>query len=121
MFRLESGGRDLFAMVVGARQCAERPATCDLSQGIVTDEPSRTVTFRLTRPDPNLLANLSYGGLAAPVPAGTPFRDTRFVPIPGTGPYRIATASRSRSATSAIRSSASGRTPRSPMGTRTRS
>jgi peptide/nickel transport system substrate-binding protein len=50
------------------------------------------VTFRLTRPDPNLLVALSYGGLASAVPAGTPFRDTGFTPIPGTGPYLIAAA-----------------------------
>ncbi len=92
VFRLESGGRDLFAAIVGAAECTRRPATCDLRHGIVTNETSRTVTFRLTHPDPNLLVALSYGGLASAVPAGTPFRDTGFTPIPGTGPYRIATA-----------------------------
>lgn len=93
VFRLGSGGRDLFAAVAGAAQCMQRPQSCDLSHGIVTDESSRTVTFRLARPDPSLLANLTVGGLSSPVPAGTPFHDTGFVPIPGTGPYKIAVAS----------------------------
>jgi YVTN family beta-propeller protein len=93
VFRLQSGGRDLFAAVTGAAECARHTDSCDLSRGIVTDEASRTVTFRLTRPDPGLLANLAVGGLASPVPPGTPFHDTGFVPIPGTGPYKIASAS----------------------------
>jgi peptide/nickel transport system substrate-binding protein len=93
VFRLRSGGRDLFAAVAGAEDCARHPDVCDLSRGIVTDEPSRTVTFRLTRPDPNFLIALSYGGLASAVPAGAPTRDTGTVPIPGTGPYKIASAS----------------------------
>lgn len=92
VFRLESAGRDLFVAIVGAAECTRRPATCDLRHGIVTNETSRTVTFRLTRPDPNFLVALSYGGLASAVPAGTPFRNTGFTPIPGTGPYRVATA-----------------------------
>jgi YVTN family beta-propeller protein len=92
-FQLRSGGRDLFAAVLGADECARSLAACDLSRGIVTDETARTVTFRLTRPDPNFLVALSYGGLASAVPAATAPRDTGFVPIPGTGPYKIASAS----------------------------
>jgi hypothetical protein len=40
---------------VGASTCARRPGRCDLSKGIVADEQSRTVTIRLTKPDPDLL------------------------------------------------------------------
>jgi YVTN family beta-propeller protein len=92
VFQLQSGGRDLFAAIAGAGKCSRRQPACDLSGGIVTDEASRTVTFRLTRPDPNFLVALSYGGLASAVPAGTPSHDTGFVPIPGTGPYKVASA-----------------------------
>jgi peptide/nickel transport system substrate-binding protein len=94
VFRQRSDGRDLFAGIVGAAECARPEAvTCDLSRGIVTDERSRTVTLRLVAPDPDFMAKLAYGGLATPVPGGTPFRDTGFTPIPGTGPYKIAAAS----------------------------
>jgi peptide/nickel transport system substrate-binding protein len=50
------------------------------------------VTFHLQEPDADFLPNLAVAGLATPVPAGTPFHDTGFEPIPGTGPYRIARA-----------------------------
>jgi peptide/nickel transport system substrate-binding protein len=94
VFRLHSGGRDLFASIVGAAECARQGAIrCVLSGGIVTDERSRTVTFRLNAPDPDFLAKLAYGGLATAVPAGTPLHDIGFTPIPGTGPYKVAAAS----------------------------
>jgi streptogramin lyase len=34
--------------IVGANRCLQRPARCDLSEGIVTGEAARTVTFYLT-------------------------------------------------------------------------
>ena len=59
----------------------------------MTDETARTVTFHLVEPDPDFLANLTIGGMAAPVPPDTPFSNVGFDPIPGTGPYRIASVS----------------------------
>lgn len=95
VFRLSSPGRDLFVNIAGAEACLEAGAgSCDLSRGIVTDERLRTVTFHLRASDPGFLANLTVGGLATPVPPGTPLRDTGFKPIPGTGPYKIASATR---------------------------
>ena len=94
LFSLRSPGADVFANIVGAEACVASSSTvCDLSRGIVTDDRSRTVTFYLRAPDSTFLANLTVGGLASPVPPGTPFRDTRFKPIPGTGPYKIVSAS----------------------------
>jgi YVTN family beta-propeller protein len=92
LFRLGSPGSEYFASIVGAVGCSR--ARCDLTHGIATDDAARTVTFRLRAPDPNFLSNLAIGGLATPVPRGTPFHDTGFTPIPGTGPYMIASASR---------------------------
>jgi YVTN family beta-propeller protein len=94
VFNLQSGGRDLFGDIIGAESCVELgTSSCDLSRGIVTDEASRTVTFHLRGPDPYFLDNLTVGGLATPVPPGTPMHEPASSPIPGTGPYKIQTAS----------------------------
>jgi peptide/nickel transport system substrate-binding protein len=92
LFRLGSEGRALFDGIQGAERCDA--ARCDLSRGIVTDDTARTVTFHLEAPDPDFLKNLAEHGLATAVPPGAPFRDTGFDPIPGTGPYKIASASK---------------------------
>jgi YVTN family beta-propeller protein len=92
VFRLGSQGSHSFASLVGVESCERFDSTCDLARGIVADETARTVTFHLRSPDPDLLINLA-GPFAAPVPPGTPFRNTGFSPIPGTGPYKVATAS----------------------------
>ncbi|HYZ29016.1 MAG TPA: BTAD domain-containing putative transcriptional regulator [Thermoleophilaceae bacterium] len=81
------------ANIVGATACEGRGAAgCDLSAGIATDDAARTVTFRLREPDPEFLTSLTVNGLATPVPPDTPFRDMGLEPIPGTGPYKVATA-----------------------------
>jgi peptide/nickel transport system substrate-binding protein len=95
LFLLPSQGRAYFANVVGAEACARPGASiCDLSRGIVTDEASRTVTFHLRAPDPDFLTTLTFNILATPLPPGTPFHDIAFEPLPGTGPYKIASANR---------------------------
>jgi peptide/nickel transport system substrate-binding protein len=82
-----------FTEIVGATACnAARPGRCDLSHGIVTDDSSGTVIVHLRTPDPSFLADLASRPLP-PVPPGTPFRTIGFTPIPGTGPYKIASAS----------------------------
>jgi peptide/nickel transport system substrate-binding protein len=90
---LGSESSPAFANILGARACAGTGTTgCDLSAGIVTDDDARTVTFRLRTPDPEFLRSLTIAGLATPVPPGTPFRELRSEPIPGTGPYKVASA-----------------------------
>ena len=77
---------DLDLGLVGEASCAHAPRSCDLSRGIVIDEKSGTITFRLARPNPEferLLTLPAYDIL----PAGTPARVGR--PLPATGPYRI--------------------------------
>jgi YVTN family beta-propeller protein len=85
------------ALIVGAQRCltppppAPPPARCDLSHGIIADDAANTVTVHLTKPDPDLLAQLTLPA-AYPVPPGTGVKlPTRTVP--GTGPYEISSYS----------------------------
>jgi YVTN family beta-propeller protein len=77
-----------FRSVVGAEACTRRPATCQLTEGILTDPAANTVTFHLTRPDPEFLVKLTDPN-AFVVPAGTPAKDVGTSPVPATGPYMI--------------------------------
>jgi peptide/nickel transport system substrate-binding protein len=92
VFRLQSGGVAFFSDIVGARACDR--SRCDLSRGIVADDSALTLSFHLVRPNPDFLTNLTIGGLATPVPPGTPWHDVGYKPIPATGPYEIAHASK---------------------------
>jgi YVTN family beta-propeller protein len=74
--------------IVGAAECMEAPATCDLSEGVETDDAAGSITFNLTEPDPDFLYKLALP-FAYAVPAGTPFADTGTTPVPATGPYMI--------------------------------
>jgi YVTN family beta-propeller protein len=91
LFRLQSLQRVPFNRLRGAVACTR--THCDLSEGIVAEDARRTVTFHLREPDPDFLSNLTSAA-ASPVPRGTAWHDTGLKPIPGTGPYRIAAASR---------------------------
>jgi peptide/nickel transport system substrate-binding protein len=62
---------------------------CDLSRGVVADDATRTLTLRLTRPDPGLPAKLAFPFFVA-VPRDTPLEDMGTRPLPATGPYQIA-------------------------------
>ncbi len=89
--RMFAQGGDLaqyFTRLVGAQACIDDPATCDLSDGVVTNDAAGTVTFHLTEPDPELLYALSLPPAVA-VPQGTPKSPITTTPIPATGPYRI--------------------------------
>src|SRR5205085_6394163 len=88
-FRLRSPGTSDFTSLVGATACLRRPASCTLARAVATDDADGTVTFHLASPDPNFLFKLTDFGFAAPVPPGTPSRDLKYEPVPGTGPYRI--------------------------------
>jgi peptide/nickel transport system substrate-binding protein len=73
--------------IVGASSCLKKPRQCDLSAGIVTTPDSNTITFHLTQPDPDFLYKLALP-IADAVPADTPL--TAHLPLPATGPYRVA-------------------------------
>jgi YVTN family beta-propeller protein len=94
LFSLRSPGLDYYAAIVGFGACHAHPATCDLSRGIVTNDRAGTVAFHLSKPDPDFLFKLTEFAFSAPVPPGTPEHDAGYQPIPGTGPYEIASATR---------------------------
>ena len=93
MFRVGSPGVSSFEDIVGASTCVRRPARCNLSRGIVTNDATGTVTFRLTAPDPEFLSKLTEFAYAAPIPPGTPDHETGSHAVPGTGPYKIVSVS----------------------------
>ena len=78
-----------YEVILGGSACIKHPKRCDLSAGIVTDDATGTVTFRLVQADPDFLYKLALT-LAAPAPPGTPDRVISRAPfLPGTGPYMI--------------------------------
>ncbi|HWH65933.1 MAG TPA: ABC transporter substrate-binding protein, partial [Gaiellales bacterium] len=95
---LKLNGRNLlfYAAIKGASQCVTNPGACDLSSGIQTDDATGSVTFNLTKPDPDFLYKLSLPMASvlpsgAPVPSGPPSGSGAISEpvIPGTGPYRV--------------------------------
>lgn len=77
-----------YGAIMGADACLRAPAACVL-EGVVADDTAGTVAIRLIRPDPEFAQKLALPH-ASVLPAETPDRDTGTVPLPGTGPYRIA-------------------------------
>ena len=75
--------------IVGADKCLETPASCTLEGGVEADEAARTVTIHLSQPDPELVYKLAVPH-AVILPADAPAEDAGTKPIPGTGPYMIA-------------------------------
>jgi len=67
--------------IVGAQACLQRPKACDLRRGIETDRDAGTISFHLTKPDPEFLYKLAFA-MASAVPAGA-----TEAPLPATGPY----------------------------------
>jgi peptide/nickel transport system substrate-binding protein len=88
LFELGSSGAAFYSAIVGAAACVQG-RHCDLSQGIVANNRTNTVTFNLNRPDPAFLYKLTIA-YADVLPASTPVRALRR-PAPATGPYEIAT------------------------------
>ena len=87
------GNPGLFRSVAGAARCIDErasPDLCDLSQGVDADDATRRVTIRLVEPDPELLYKLAF--FVVPAPPGTPMSDLGRTPLPGTGPYAIASS-----------------------------
>ncbi|MEP6909454.1 MAG: ABC transporter substrate-binding protein [Actinomycetota bacterium] len=96
--RLFTGGTarpDYYALIRGASACAKKPTACDLSDGIVTDDKSGTVTFHLTAPNGEFLSRLAVP-FASILPSGTPVSKRGTRPVPATGPYVIQTATPKR-------------------------
>jgi len=96
LFALERGFQSgsstpYYQGILGGQACTSHPKTCDLSEGIVTDDASGTATFHLTAPDPEFLYKLALP-FADVVPVGTPVhgRDQNQT-VPATGPYMVHT------------------------------
>jgi peptide/nickel transport system substrate-binding protein len=89
LFRVDAPWSRNYTSIAGTTACTVN--RCDLSRSIVVDDAARTITFHLRNPDPNFLGGLT-GIPTGPVPPGVPFHSTGFTPIPGTGPYRVASA-----------------------------
>jgi YVTN family beta-propeller protein len=88
LFEIGSSGAAYYEAIAGTRACRHASTGCDLARGIVADDPTRTVTFHLTRPDPDFLYKLTLA-YADVLPTSTPSREAR-TPLPATGPYMIA-------------------------------
>ncbi len=73
-----------YNVIVGGDACVKTPKTCDLSKGIVVN--GDTVTFHLTKGDPEFLDKLSVP-FAYILPADTPAKNLN-IPPAGTGPYK---------------------------------
>ncbi len=89
LYRLNSQQALYYSALQGAAECTQRPAACDLSQGVITDDRAGTIILRLTHPDPDLLFKLTLPP-AWPVPPGTPRTHLASQPVPSTGPYQVA-------------------------------
>jgi peptide/nickel transport system substrate-binding protein len=77
-----------FAGIVGADACNKTPATCTLP-GVVGDDKAGTITIHLTAPDAEFYDKIAFIH-AVVLPADAPAKDAGVTPIPGTGPYMIA-------------------------------
>ena len=77
-----------FAGIVGADACNKTPATCTLP-GVVGDSKTDTITIHLTAPDAEFYDKMAFIH-AVVLPADAPAKDAGVTPIPGTGPYMIA-------------------------------
>ena len=75
-----------YSGIVGAPACLAKPATCDLTQGIVADDAANTLIIHLLQPDGEFLDKLALP-FAFAVPPSAPNTDAGTHPLPGTGPY----------------------------------
>ena len=78
-----------YNVIVGGDACVKTPATCTLTQGVVVNPTTNTVTFNLTHSDAEFLDQLAvpFGSI---LPASTPTKDQGQTPIPTTGAYYFA-------------------------------
>jgi peptide/nickel transport system substrate-binding protein len=76
-----------YNVIVGGDACVKSPKTCNLDKGVVVNDAKGTVTFHLTKGDPEFLDKLAvpFGFI---LPTGTPNKEVQ-IPPPGTGPYKF--------------------------------
>ncbi|MBV8914515.1 MAG: ABC transporter substrate-binding protein, partial [Acetobacteraceae bacterium] len=87
LFRVRSPtAQTFYGAIAGADACLQQPEACTLS-GVTAE--GDTITFRLSRPDPEFLIKLALPH-ASILPANVPQEDAGTVPLPGTGPYAFA-------------------------------
>jgi peptide/nickel transport system substrate-binding protein len=86
-FLATSPGVGFYEGIAGATEFEKKQAN-DIA-GIVTNNKRRTIVIRLTAPRGDFLTIIALL-FSAPVPTGTPPEDQSTNPIPGTGPYQIA-------------------------------
>jgi peptide/nickel transport system substrate-binding protein len=84
---MQAAQNDYYDVIVGAAECRPKKP-CDLSEGIAVNAESNTVTFKLTRPDPEFLYKLALP-FASIVPKGTPLQLKSNGTVPATGPYQV--------------------------------
>ena len=91
----ETIGDDFFRSIAGPDRCpvpaATEAARCDLSERILVDDATNTVTFNLAEADPDFLYKLATP-YASPVPDGVPMNELSAEAFPATGPYVVAAA-----------------------------
>jgi peptide/nickel transport system substrate-binding protein len=87
--RNEGYGGAFIVILKGAEACT--PQVCDLSSGIVTDDEAGSIVFHLRSPLADFPYQLALPSLSI-LPGKTPIENQGMTPIPGTGPYRIASA-----------------------------
>jgi len=85
-FTVPGPANGFYENIVGADACLKDSKTCDLSKGVVADDSAATVTFHLTKADPEFLDKLALP-FAFAVPGNTPLKDLGNTPPPGTGSY----------------------------------
>ena len=93
LFKSNSGGSPFYTGIVGAEKFAETKQGG--IPGIETNDKTGEIVIHLTKPRGTFTNELGLM-FVAPVPPGTPSSDQSTTPIPGTGPYMITTASRSK-------------------------
>ena len=92
-------GEVFFSSIVGTEACVPSEEgvpveRCDLSAGILTDDATGRVTFKLAEPDADFLYKLATP-YAHPVPETVPLNALVEGPFPVTGPYAVASATES--------------------------
>src|ERR687888_2391762 len=75
-----------YNVIVGGDRRVKSPKTCNLDKGGGVNDAKGTVTFHLTKGDPEFLYKLAvpFGFI---LPTGTPNKEVQ-IPPPGTGPYK---------------------------------
>ena len=82
--------------IVGATACLAKPATCNLSKGVVVDAATNSVVINLTAPDDAILSKLAVPH-AVINPASAPSKDAGTTLIPTTGAYMFKSYSPTKS------------------------